>query len=148
MDFENFVMFYLCKIEGLFISVQYSILDDNGNDWSCPDFIALDIKNKQVQIVEVTTAANMKNIIIKVEKKDEYWINKLKIQLLNNKIIDESWNDFIIRLFVREQNVKMLEKRFESLANQIKIASIESIAYHWNWPWPIKKKKQIRQPIQ
>jgi len=106
MDFENFVMFYLCKIEGLFISAQYSILDDNGNDWSCPDFIALDIKNKQVQIVEVTTAANMKNIIIKVEKKDEYWINKLKMQLLNNKIIDESWNDFIIRLFVREQNVK------------------------------------------
>jgi hypothetical protein len=65
MDFEAVLMHYLAA-KGLFLSPQLSIRDGAG-EWSCPDFVALDFLNREIQVVEITTAYDVKGLMEKLE---------------------------------------------------------------------------------
>lgn len=62
-NFESLVMSYLAS-QGLFLSPQFSIKDGD-EEWSCPDFVALDFRKREIQVVEVTTSYNVKGLIQK-----------------------------------------------------------------------------------
>lgn len=42
MNFESAVMYYLAN-QGLFLSPQFSVSSEDGSEWSCPDFVGLDL---------------------------------------------------------------------------------------------------------
>lgn len=99
--YENLVMWYLTRNKYIFISPQYSILGDTGKEWSCPDFVALNFKDKEVSIVEVSTAFYPDSLAKKVKDRNSQWIEKLKAQLKGYRVIDDNWK-FKVEVFIRK----------------------------------------------
>jgi hypothetical protein len=132
MDFESVVMYYLAA-EGLFLSPQFSVKDSSGGEWSCPDFVALDFSKREVQVVEVTTAATVSGIVEKLEKREDQWFRHLRPQLARRGVVDESWK-YLVRVFVRESNVEMIRQKLSD-AEDVVVEPIEKIAFSWKWPW-------------
>ncbi len=132
MDFESVVMYRLAA-EGLFLSPQFSIRDDSGGEWCCPDFVALDFGKRQVQVVEVTTASDVANLIEKIKKREQQWFQKLRSQLLRRGVIQDSWS-FIVRAFVRQQHVKAIVSNVDG-AEDVVVEAIEKVTFAWEWPW-------------
>ena len=132
MDFEALVMQYLAS-QGLFLSPQFSVTGTDGKEWSCPDFVALDFAKRQVQIVEVTTAWDVSNLVKKVGNRDTQWFSLIRAQLLRRKIIDESWS-LVVRVFVRKDRSSELTRHFGD-ARDVSVECLEDIAFSWKWPW-------------
>lgn len=126
-------MHYLTASEGLFVSPQFVIRGPDGKEWSCPDFVALCFPKRQVQIVEVTTASDITGLVEKVRKRDSQWIEYLKPDLIQRGAIDDSW-EFAVRVFVRSENVAVFSRKLGE-ANDVRIQSIEDVAFAWKWPW-------------
>ncbi|RPI99391.1 MAG: hypothetical protein EHM36_16065 [Deltaproteobacteria bacterium] len=131
MDFENIVMYYLAA-QGLFLSPKFPI-KDGGGEWSCPDFVALDFNNHQVQVIEVTTAYDVSGLIAKIQDRNKQWFERLQIQLLKRGVIDTSWK-FIVRVFVRKDREDTIRAKFQ-YEDDVSIEIIEKIAFSWKWPW-------------
>jgi hypothetical protein len=66
MDFEALVMNYLTG-QSLFLSPQFSI-SDGGREWNCPNFVVLDFRRHEIQIVGVTIAYNITRLIENLQK--------------------------------------------------------------------------------
>ncbi|MFH0823590.1 MAG: hypothetical protein V2B18_12620 [Pseudomonadota bacterium] len=131
MDFEAVVMHYPAA-EGLFLSPQFSV-KASGKEWSCPDLVALDFSKPQVQVVEVTTAADISGLLGKIAARENQWFNHLRPQLQNRGVIDDSWN-FTMRAFVREDCLDKVLRKFHD-AEDVRVEAIEHVAFPWRWPW-------------
>ena len=132
MDFEAVVMHYLAA-EGLFLSPQFSVRDDSGGEWSCPDLVALDFSKHQVQVVEMTTASNVSALVEKIRQRENQWFRHLRQQLVTRRAIDGSWS-IVVRAFVREENVENVRRVFNG-AKDVIVEPIESVTFSWKWPW-------------
>ncbi len=102
--YEHIVLAYLTKDAFVFVSPQYSIRGDKG-EWSCPDLVALNFRDRRVAVVEVSTAWNPKSLREKVQNRDAQWITRLRDQLRALNVIDAAWT-FEVQLFVRSQPSK------------------------------------------
>jgi len=131
MDFESLVMNYLAT-QGLFLSPQFSVCNGSGV-WSCPDFIALDFQSREIQVVEVTTAYNIADLIKKIQNREEQWFKRLKPQLVAKGIPVENWQN-VVRAFVSRDRYNDIQSRFESTPD-VRVEVIEDIAFPWKWPW-------------
>jgi len=132
MDFEPVVMHYLAA-QGLFLSPQFSIPNATVREWSCPDFVALDFIKKQAQVVEVTIADNVRNLVAKIQNRENQWFQPLKSHLLERKVIDPRWC-FVVRAFVRGDRFDYVHARFKDDKDVI-IERIEDVTFSWKWPW-------------
>jgi hypothetical protein len=113
--FEEVVLVYLTKFKGYFVSPQYSITYEEGDkfyEWSCPDFVALDFEKKSVIVAEVSVGWNISKLIDNVNNKDNTWFEKLKLQLKENKVIDDSWN-FAVYGFIRNDRTDYFKEKFK-----------------------------------
>lgn len=129
--YEEMVMMYLMRHPFVFINSQYSI----DAEWSCPDFVVLNFKDKTVSIVEVSAAANVKALAERVANRNYHWIDKLKKQLTigTHHIADSSWR-FLVEVFIR----KDAESGFRRLVGEpedVKIHRIEELGFPWEWDW-------------
>lgn len=131
MNFESLVMQYLAS-QGLFLSPQFSIRD-NGQEWSCPDFVALDFRKQEIQVVEVTAASNISDLIKKIQNREEQWFRRLKPQLVALDIPVAEWQN-IVRVFVRQDCYDHIKSKVENMPDVI-VEVIEDIAFSWKWPW-------------
>jgi|GEM_PF-1111551 len=131
MDFEAVVMHYLAA-KGLFLSPQFSIRDSAG-ERSCPDFVALDFLNREIQVVEVTTAYEVKGLIEKLENREEQWFKRLRPQLIRMGVTDDSWK-CVVCAYVRKERRDYIERKIQG-ANDVRVTAVEDIAFSWNWPW-------------
>jgi Holliday junction resolvase-like predicted endonuclease len=129
--YEHIVMAYLTKDPFVFVSHQYSIRNEK-SEWSCPDFVALDFRNRRVAVVEVSTAWNTKSLLEKVENREVQWIDKLRRQLLDQKIIDQQWK-FEIEVYVRKHAVPSFKSIPATTSTPIKVAALEDIGSPWDW---------------
>jgi hypothetical protein len=125
--YEDLVLQYLTKDAHIFVNPQYSIKGDKNAEWSCPDFIALNFREKVVSIVEVSSAYNPKGLMDKVRDRDKQWIVRLKDQLQRNRVIDESWKEPKVEVFIR----KDARNQFQELANAA--PDLEELQNLWNW---------------
>jgi len=130
--YESIVMARLLSKPHIFIRPQYSIRDNNGQEWSCPDFIALNFIDKSIYVVEVTTAYSPVSLKGKIVDRENQWNMKLKEQLLNDNIIDEKWVKIFILAFVRESAMKVFIEEFRN-SPDVKIFSLEGLGSPWNW---------------
>lgn len=140
--YEELVMNYLTKDEEVFINPQYSIKDNSGTQWSCPDFVALDFREREVQIVEVTTSYNITRLAQKINDRNNQWIRRLKQQLRNDNIIDETWK-FVVKAFVRKDVIENIKKKVVDQQDVV-FKELEDIFCSWDWDWDRNKNKSNR----
>lgn len=131
--YEHIVLAYLTKDPYVFVSPQYSIKADQG-EWSCPDFVALNFRDRRVSVIEVSTASNPKALREKVRNRDKHWLTRLKEQLHGLAVIDDSWQ-FDVQLFIRKAAVKSFEQQMTSLGadTKVNIKSLEDLGAPWEW---------------
>lgn len=130
--YEYIVMAYLTKDPFVFVSPQYSIREGRG-EWSCPDLVALNFRERRVSVVEVSTAPNPKALREKVLDCDKQWITRLRDQLRDFKVIDDSWQ-FDVQLFIRKEAVQSFDHvRGIGASVEIKITALEDLGLPWEW---------------
>lgn len=139
MDFEALVMHYLTA-QGLFLAPQFSV-SDSGGEWSCPDFVALDFRAHEVQVVEVTAAYDVGGLIEKIQDPETQWFRRLIPQLIALGIPVSGWNN-IVRVFVRKDRHESIKAKVSN-SREVRIGSLEDIAFPWRWPWDQWKAQQI-----
>lgn len=138
--FEEFVLAYLTKDKHVFVNPQYSIRDEvSGGEWSCPDFLVLNFKDKKVSVVEVSTGYDLKNLVEKVNNREIHWFNKLKKQLVRSGVIDnESHWDFAIQVFIRKERDKFFRQTIHS-HDRVEVMSLEDLGFPWSKSWHVEQ---------
>jgi hypothetical protein len=130
--YEKLVMWYLTKDKYVFISPQYSIRGDTGKEWSCPDFVALNFKQKEVSIVEVSTAFYPDSLARKVKDRNLQWIEKLKAQLTDYGIIDDNWKSPKVQVFIRRDAVDKFKNAIGNTPD-VGVGILEDLGPPWQW---------------
>jgi hypothetical protein len=132
MNLEPLVLQYLAS-QGLFVSPQYSIRGPDGKEWSCPDFVALDFIDREVQVVEVSSSWDLTGLLRKVTDRQNQWFSHLIPQLHRRHVIEGDWYK-LVRLFIRKDRVEVVKAEFLG-ADEIRVEAIEDIVIPWKWPW-------------
>ena len=85
---------YLTRGGKVFVSPQYDIaFDKEAQDGgACPDIVALDMGTREVVIVEVSSAANLKAFRDRVRERQTRWFAPIRRRLEADRVIDREWN--------------------------------------------------------
>lgn len=129
--YEQLVSAYLTKDPYVFVSPQYSIRSDDA-EWSCPDLVALNFRDRLVAIVEVSTAWNPKALRDRVANCDTKWIAKLRDQLRAFRVIDESWT-FEVQVFVRAHAARAFDDRTLPGGTPVRVFVLDNLGAPWDW---------------
>lgn len=130
--YEHLVLQYLTRDAHVFVSPQYSIRGDTGSEWSCPDFVALNFRDRVVSVVEVSSASDPQSLRERVARRDVQWVERLREQLERNRVVDASWNQYRVEVFIRRE----AERKFRSAigsANDVVIHILEDLGAPWTW---------------
>jgi hypothetical protein len=122
----------LTKDACVFVSPQYSIRGDHGREWSCPDFVALNFRDKRVSVIEVSTAWDPESLLKKVLNRDAQWIQRLKEQLERNHVVDDEWKDYRVEVFIRKDAMAKFQAAIGENTN-VKITALEDLRPPWDW---------------
>jgi hypothetical protein len=123
---------YLTVDGQVFLAPQYNVaFDPTFNEGgSCPDFVALDLKHREVVVVEVSYAANWKPVAERAKQRQGRWYRPIGRKLRELGIIDDSWNGPRFLGFVRRANVEAANASFASEADVI-FCAIEDATFPW-----------------
>jgi hypothetical protein len=126
--YEAMVLRYLTATPNVFVRWQQSIPDPEGKEWSCPDFVAIDIAKKRIFVVEVSSAYDIRGLIRKANRCDHQWLDLLRKQFDGIGFISAE-RSCEVEVFARKDAIN----RFGSeLQNQIvKLRKLESIGFPW-----------------
>ena len=131
--YEELVMRYLCDGKPhIFLSPNFRL----AGGWAFPDFVVLNFEAKPrlVSVVEVTTNANPRGLIRKIEQRRTQWFDKLSEQLKKNSVVDDTW-DYNVQVFAREDAAQALRAKFAG-ENDIKICELtDKVLHSWKWDW-------------
>lgn len=117
-----------------FMIPQYSIPSgEPGYEWSCPDFVAIKPANREIVVVEVTTAYDISNLARKVIDRNNQWFDKLRAALLAEGTITPDWQ-FRVMVFCREERVEAFSRKIGE-ADDVMIEPLEKSAFPWKWEW-------------
>jgi len=138
--FEELVMNYLTKFDDfIFIHHQYPIkVGSHSNNWIWPDFVVLNFKKKRVGVVEVSTAFNIDNLVKKVNDRDKNYITKIKEQLKLYNVINDSWEDFTVEVFIRADRKRDFLKKLND-RNGVNVTELEEVVSPWKYNALFKK---------
>jgi hypothetical protein len=139
--FEELVLWHLTRNgeEGMFVCPQYQI--DGG---ACPDFVTISPSERTVSVVEVSAAYSVGGLMKKVADRESRWFGKLRKQLLERRVIDDSWKTFQVVLYVRDDVAPMCEEQFAG-ASDVSIRSLGKIGFPWEWTWSAQKAEKEAQ---
>lgn len=133
-DHEQDIATYLTLDGHVFLAPQYKVaydreLNDGG---TCPDFVALDLKLREVIIVEVTTADNIQPLIGRIEQRETRWYSPIRRKMKEVGVVDAGWKPTRFLGFVRSHNLLFMRKRFES-ASDVSFWAIEDATFPWRY---------------
>ena len=130
--YEDLVCWRITRDPLIFASRQYNI----GGNHSCPDMVALNLRNKEVWIVEVSTNSVPKDLACRINDRDEHWIVKLKEMLIQgNSLVDESWR-FIVKAFIRRDVATGFKRMLgDTIPPNVEINIIEDLGFLWSEDW-------------
>lgn len=133
-DHEHDIATYLTLDGHVFLAPQYNIAYDRelNEGGTCPDFVALDLKLREVVIVEVTMAANMQPLIGRIEQRKARWYSPIRRKMNEIGIVDDTWKPTRFLGFVRSQNVSQMRDRFAS-ASDVSFWAIEDATFLWSY---------------
>lgn len=132
-DHEHDIATYLTLDGHVFLAPQYNVaydreLNDGG---TCPDFVALDLKLREVVIVEVTAAANMQPLIGRIEQRELRWYNPVRRKMKEIGVVDDGWKTRFLG-FIRSQNLPLARARFEP-PSDVSFWAIEDATFLWSY---------------
>ncbi|MBI4610977.1 MAG: hypothetical protein HY726_18450 [Candidatus Rokubacteria bacterium] len=130
--YEELVLQYLTKDGHVFVSPQYSIRGDTGTEWSCPDYVALNFRARSVSVVEVSSARKPSTLQERVRTRDHQWLDRLRGQLTANGVVDESWKEYFVDVFVRRDAEPTFRQEF-GLDPTVRIHVLEELGPPWTW---------------
>jgi len=132
--FEDYVMEYLTRDPYVFLNAQYSIKDDAGDEWACPDFVALNFRDRSVSVVEVSTGYNPEALANKVRDCEHHWFSALRKQLARRSIVDGTWT-FEVEVFIRKNAIEQFRAKIGNRSDVI-IHALEVLGMPWQRDWP------------
>lgn len=129
-DHENDIATYLTLDGKVFIAPQFNVAFDKelNEGGSCLDFVALDLGRREVVIVEVTMAVDLKPIISRVSQREQRWYRPIR------KALPEVVEEWGIRLlgFVRKPNVVKARQAFPDQPD-VAFHAIEDATFLWEY---------------
>jgi hypothetical protein len=101
---EGLIALFLTQGGRVFISPQYDVAysKEQLDGGACPDFVALDMTNREVVIVEVTTASNLRALFDRVKARETRWFNPIVRRLIEDDVVTLNWKKRFLG-FVREE---------------------------------------------
>ena len=110
---ESLVELYLTRGGKVFVSPQYDIAYDKEaqEGGACPDILALDMEKREVVVVEVSSASDLKKLFDRVEQRMTRWFFPIQRRLERDRVIDAEWKIRFLG-FVRETMVDKAKAKF------------------------------------
>jgi hypothetical protein len=142
-DHEHEIATYLTLDGHVFLAPQYNVAYDRelNEGGSCPDFVALDLKAREVIIVEVSSASNMLPLIKRIEEREQQWYNPIRRKMKEVGVVDDSWKPTRFLGFVRRSNLSFARKTFEA-AGDVAFWAIEDANFLWDY-WDSRMKNGL-----
>ena len=128
--YEHLVMWFLTTSGDVFLAPQYSIAGDDGREWSCPDFVALDFHEKIVWVVEVSTSYDHVTLRAKIAAREKQWNERLRGQL-ERLGVAAGWKTRVLA-FVRNDAATKLSALFAQNVD-VTVACLDSLGAPWTW---------------
>jgi hypothetical protein len=127
---ESLIELYLTRGGRIFVSPQYDVAYDTTTreGGSCPDIVALDIVEKEVVVVEVSSAWDLGPLYQKVEDRNTRWFNPIVRRLQSDKIIDPTWKRPRFMGFVRKDRLEASKRKFQG-QDDVCFVAIEDAAF-------------------
>lgn len=116
---------------------QCSIKDARGGELRCHDFVALNFRSCEVQVVEVKTGPSQRlgDLVRNINDRETGWYAPMRAELQRDGVsVAADWH-FVTRVFVRRDAVDYLLQRLTD-RTEVVIEAIEDVAFSWAWPWP------------
>lgn len=142
-DSESNVATYLTLDGKVFIAPQFTIAYDKKlqEGGACPDFVALDLPKKEIVIVEVSEAANIKNLMDRVRERESRWYKPARRVLEHNHVIDETWSKPRFLGVIRNDALQTARQAFSDDPDVAFIA-VEQVAFSWKY-WDQRMEKGL-----
>jgi hypothetical protein len=142
-DHEHDIATYLTLDGHVFLAPQYNVAYDRdlNEGGACPDFVALDLKLREVIIVEVTAAANIQQLIGRIRERETRWYGPIRRKMREVGVVDDNWKPTRFLGFVREANLLHAKSTFE-LEVDVAFWAIEKAAFLWSY-WDERMKEGL-----
>lgn len=131
---EQLVLEYLCRAPFVFANPQYSIRNQLGQEWSCPDFVTLNFREKIVSVVEVSVAAAEGTLLKRLSEYETRWLQPLKAQLARDSMVTNNWS-YRLEIFARWAVCEKLRGQFHGDV-KAEFHNLEDLGLYWQWDWP------------
>jgi len=133
-NYELDIATYLTLDGHVFLAPQYNVAFDRemNEGGSCPDFVALDLKLREVIIVEVTAAANIQPLIGRIRHRETRWFNPIQRKMMEIGVVDDSWKSTRFLGFIRKSNLLLASRNFEGEAD-VAFYAIEDATFLWSY---------------
>jgi len=133
-DLEQDIAAFLTLDGHVFLAPQYDVaynheLDEGG---SCPDFVALDMKKREVVVVEISSASNVQFLTERVRDRATRWYKPIKRKMEEAGIVDDSWSPPRFLGFIRQDNLSMARQSFE-VDTDVAFWAIEDATFLWKY---------------
>jgi len=115
----SLVELYPTRGGNVFASHQYDI--------AYPDVVTLDMKCKEVVIIEMTNAADLRGLFDKVAERQKNWFTPIRRSLESDHTIDSSWKIRFLGV-VRETLVDSANVKFAG-ATDVRFFALEKAAF-------------------
>jgi hypothetical protein len=127
---ESLIELYLTRGGKVFISPQYDVRHDEvrGEGGACPDIVALDMQEKEVVVVEVSSAASLTSLYERIEQRHSRWFSPIMRRMREDNILHADWNVVRFLGFVRRDNLKGARSRFSGQKG-VSFFAIEEVAF-------------------
>ena len=140
---EHDIATYLTLDGHTFLAPQYNVaynreLNEGG---SCPDFVALDLKRREVIIVEVTAASNLKPLFIRIRERKTRWYKPIWRKMGETGFLDDGWKPMRFLGFIRQANVALAQDTFKS-EHDVAFWAIEEATFPWSY-WDERMAKGL-----
>ena len=142
-DHESDIATFLTLDGHVFIALQYEIAYDKelNEGGACPDFVALDLKHREVIVVEVTMAANMDPLTARIMERQSRWYLPIRQKMREVGVVDETWKPTRFLGFVRAANFDLMKRRFHDQSD-VAFYAIEKATFLWEY-WDRRMKEGL-----
>ncbi len=129
---EHEVATFLTLDGHVFLAPQYNIAfnREENEGGSCPDFVALDLKLREVVVVEVTAAANMNSLFGRIRERETRWYGPIGRKMRELGVVDDSWKPCRFLGFIRKANIDLAKRTFASEAD-VAFWALENATFLW-----------------
>jgi hypothetical protein len=113
----------------VFASHQYDKEARDGGSW--PDIVTLDMEHKEVVIVEITSAADLRGLFDEITERQKHWFTPIRRSLESDRTIDSSWEIRFLGV-VREILVDGANAKFAGATN-VHFSALERAAFSFGF---------------